>query len=104
MKLTRSKPFLISILMIINQVLINFDFNKNKCLNKKKFQILNQEGIKSMENWKKQNNEMTSKRWCFKFNFVYYEHIASHIQLKYFILCISSKLILDENICKWNNL
>ena len=39
--------------MIINQVLINFDFNKNKCLNKKKFQILNQEGIKSMENWKK---------------------------------------------------
>ena len=53
-----------------------------------------------MENWKKQNNEMTSKRWCFKFNFVYYDHIASHIQLKYFILCISSKLILDENICK----
>ena len=48
MKLTRAKPFLISILMIINQVLINFDFNdykikfENKCLNKKKFQILNQ--------------------------------------------------------------
>ena len=90
MKLTRSKPFLISILMIINQVLNNFDFNdykikfENKCLNKKKFQILNQEGIKSMENWKKQNNEMTSKRWCFKFNFVYCDYIASHIQLKYF--------------------
>ena len=45
--------------MIINQVLNNIDFNdykikfENKCLNKKKFQILNQEGIKSMENWKK---------------------------------------------------